>query len=141
MTGRELQAAIVDLARTLGWRVAHFASVPVKRGPRVIWMTPAQADGRGFPDLILLRERLLAVEVKGDGDSLRDEQRTWLDAFAIAGEQAVVWTPKDWGEGGPIEKELSLRHRRFPQEASVARETPLPPRPRVELPPAKEIRG
>lgn len=119
MTGKELQAAVVDLARTLGWLVAHFASVPVKRGGHVIWMTPVQADGKGFPDLLLLRERQLFVEIKGDGDRLRPEQRRWLDAAAIAGEQAVVWTPKDWGEGGPIERELARRYRRYPAEASA----------------------
>jgi VRR-NUC domain len=114
VTGRELQAAIVELGRTLGWTMAHFASVPVKRGGRTIWMTPAQADGKGFPDILAVRERAIAIEVKGKGDRLKPEQERWLTAFRIAGIEAFVWGPKDWGEGGVIETELARRHRRFP---------------------------
>lgn len=106
---------IVDLGRTLGWRVAHFkpvlASYP---GARKQWMTPVAADGKGFPDLLLVRERVIAVEVKGDGDRLRSEQQAWLDAFGIAGIETFVWTPKQWGPAGEIETELKRRHRRYP---------------------------
>lgn len=113
--GKELQQGIVDLARTLGWRVAHFRSVPVKYPSQPLrWMTPVQADGKGFPDLILVRERVVAVEIKGDGDSLKPEQEAWLTAFRIAGIQAYVWGPGEWGDGGVIETELQRRDRRFP---------------------------
>ena len=57
------------------------------------------ADGKGFPDLVLLREKIVAAEVKGDGDSLRPEQEAWLEAFSRAGAEAYVWRPRDWREG------------------------------------------
>ena len=115
MKGKELQTGVVDLARTLGWRVAHFVSVPVRRGGGTVWMTPISADGKGFPDLILVRERVIVVEIKGDGDRLKAEQEAWLTAFRISGIEAFVWGPKDWGDGGIIEKELQRRARRFPE--------------------------
>jgi VRR-NUC domain len=115
VTGRELQTGIVELGRTLGWTMAHFKPVLAHYpGSRKQWMTPVAADGKGFPDLLAVRERVIAIEVKGDGDSLKPEQERWLTAFRIAGIEAFVWTPKQWGEGGEIETELQRRNRRFP---------------------------
>ncbi len=114
MTGKELQKAIVDLGRTLGWRVAHFPPVNTTNG----WRVPVAADGKGWPDLFLLRERPLVVEVKGTKDYLKPEQETWLTAFRIAGIQAEVWTPEDWGPEGTIETELKRRHRIWPARAA-----------------------
>ncbi len=115
MTGKELQDAVVELARTLGWRVAHFKPVlAAYPGSAKRWMTPVAADGKGFPDLLMVRERQLVVEIKGDKDRLRPDQNVWLSAFRTAGEPAVVWTPKDWGIDGSIEQELKRRERRHP---------------------------
>ena len=47
MSERELQDAVIQLARLLGWRVAHFRPAMTTRG----WRTPVSADGAGFPDL------------------------------------------------------------------------------------------
>ncbi|MCB9758697.1 MAG: VRR-NUC domain-containing protein [Alphaproteobacteria bacterium] len=61
---------------------------------------------RGLPDLVLppgpaveladafpgrVGEGVLLVEVKGQGDSLRDEQRVWLDRLVRAGVPVEVW--------------------------------------------------
>lgn len=101
MRGRELQRGIIDMARRLGWRVAHTPPVQTERG----WRTPVAADGKGFPDLLFLRERIVVAEVKGDGDRLTDEQRAWLNSFVLAGAEAHVWRTKDW-ENGTIESVL-----------------------------------
>ncbi len=95
MKGRDLQRAIIDLARTLGWRVAHTPPIPTERG----WRTAVAADGKGFPDLLLLRDRVIAAEVKGTRDRLRPEQEEWLTAFRLAGCCAYVWTPAEWADG------------------------------------------
>lgn len=42
---RQWQAQVIELARILGWRVAHFRPALTKHG----WRTPVQADGAGFP--------------------------------------------------------------------------------------------
>lgn len=96
---KELMQGVIDTARIFGWRVAHFRSVPVRRGPRVVWETPVQADGRGFPDLVLVRERVLWVELKVGSNTLSDEQAAWIEALRSAGQEAVVWTDSDWHRG------------------------------------------
>lgn len=112
MTEKELQIGVIDVARLFGWRVAHFRSVPVKRGVRVVWETPVQADGVGFPDLVLVRERVLWVELKVGRNTLSPEQAAWLEALRAAGQEAVVWTEHQW-DSGEIEAEL---RRGTPQE-------------------------
>lgn len=100
LTGKVLQKAIIDLAHTHGWRVAHFASVPITRRGKTFYATPVEADGAGWPDLFLVRDRrAFAIEVKGDGDTLRDQQQEWLSALVKAGIEAYVVTAKDWRDG------------------------------------------
>src|SRR5690606_644046 len=89
LSGRDLQKGIIELARRHGWIAAHFTAVRTEHG----WRVPVAADGKGFPDLILVRDRLVAVEVKGDGDQLRPDQKRWLAALRISGVEAHVWTP------------------------------------------------
>ena len=97
------QKDVIELAHTLGWRVAHFRSVETKRQG---WQTPVQADGKGFPDLILVRDRVIAAELKRDRDKTgKDtrrepsvEQVEWLEAFRAAGVEAYLWRPSDVDE-------------------------------------------
>jgi hypothetical protein len=91
----ELQNAIIDLARQLGWRIAHFRPAMTRHG----WRTPVSADGKGFPDLILVRDRVIAAEIKTDKGKLTDDQETWLDAFQAAGIAVAVWRPEQWWDG------------------------------------------
>ena len=61
MTEAQFQSAIVELARLLGYRVAHFRAAKTAHG----WRTPVAADGAGWPDLTLAKPgRLLFVECK-----------------------------------------------------------------------------
>ena len=101
MSGKTLQKAIIDLAHHHGWVVAHFASVlATGRDQKPVWRTPVQADGKGFPDLFAVRGgEAIAVEVKGDGDRLRDEQTEWLRRLETAGISTFVWTPRSWRDG------------------------------------------
>lgn len=94
-----LQKAVIDIAKVFGWRVAHFRSVPVKRGPRVVWETPVQADGAGFPDLVLVRDRVLWIELKVGRNTLSDAQAAWLQALRATGQEAHVWTDDDYFAG------------------------------------------
>jgi hypothetical protein len=76
-------------------------------------MTPVAADSKGFPDLLLLRDRVLVAEVKArqkqdHGYAVSREQRDWLQAFAVAGAESVVWTVNDWKQG-EVEKVLRAR--------------------------------
>jgi hypothetical protein len=85
------QKDVIELAHTLGWRVAHFRPALTKHG----WRTPVSADGKGFPDLILVRDRVIAVELKRRKGKASVEQLEWLDAFRAAGVEAYLWRPDD----------------------------------------------
>ena len=85
------QRDVIDLARTLGWRCAHFRAARTKHG----WATPVAADGKGFPDLILVRDRVIAAELKAAKGRTSVEQDAWLAAFTAAGIESYVWRPDD----------------------------------------------
>lgn len=95
MTEAQLQQAVIECAQLLGWRVAHFRPALTARG----WRTPVAADGVGFPDLVLVRDRVLFVELKSARGRIGVEQRAWQDALQAAGAVSAVWTPRDWSNG------------------------------------------
>ena len=91
----DLLAAILDAARLLGIRSAHFRPAQTKRGA---WVTPVAGDGKGWPDLILLGRRLLIREVKVGRNKVSAEQDAWITALTDAGQNAGVWRETDWPE-------------------------------------------
>lgn len=96
MTEAELQSAVIELARLLGYRVAHFRPALTAKGYR----TPVEADGKGFPDLVLAKPgRLLFVELKSAKGKLSEEQEAWRCALGIAGAFYYVFQPVDWTRG------------------------------------------
>lgn len=103
MTERELQDAIVDAAKLLGWRVMHQRPGRVADG----WRTSIQGH-QGFPDLVLLRPpRLIFAELKGKKGALTQDQALWLNSFRACGPSIETheWHPADW-ELGTIEDTL-----------------------------------
>jgi len=101
ITEDAFQSQVIALARLYGWKVAHFRSVKVaKANGRVQYMTPVQADGAGFPDLILIHARtgrIIAAELKV-GARLTKQQQAWLDGLKLCGLDTRVWRPSDWEE-------------------------------------------
>lgn len=92
-TEREYQQAVIDLARLHGWRVAHFRAALTGKG----WRTPVAADGAGFPDLCLVRDRIVFIELKAGNGPVRADQTAWLRALRGAGVEAhLVRLPGDW---------------------------------------------
>jgi hypothetical protein len=95
-TEREFQRDVLALAKANGWRRAHFAPARVTRRGVEKYETPVRGDGRGFPDLILLRDGVMLVaELKTDTGRTTKEQEAWLRAFREAGIAASVWRPRD----------------------------------------------
>jgi hypothetical protein len=89
---RDLQNAVIDLARIFGWRCAHFRPAKTAKG----WRTAVQADGKGFPDLLLIRGTELKVrELKVGKNKTSVEQEGWIEAFRLAGVDAGIWTEVD----------------------------------------------
>lgn len=134
------QAQVIDVAHLFGWRCAHFRAAKTDRG----WRTPVQADGAGFPDLVLVRgPELLVVELKAQRGRLSVAQTVWLDAFgevAVAVEDAVarligvagararmptvevhVWRPSDFEE---MQARLARGRTRIRAEHGVPLPTP-----------------
>lgn len=106
MSETDLQDAVIETAQRFKWRVAHFRAVRVQRPDgTVYYQTPVQADGAGFPDLVLVRERVLWVELKSETGRLSMEQQDWMFALGAADQERYVWHPVDW-LNGTIEKVL-----------------------------------
>ncbi len=95
MLEKDLVKGIIDVARLFGWRCAHFRPAMTQQG----WRTPVQGDGKGFPDLVLVRDRVIYVEAKVGGNTLSPEQTDWLEALRAAAQEAYVWTNRDWEDG------------------------------------------
>jgi hypothetical protein len=102
MTEKELQKLIIDVAHLFGWMVAHFRSVETKRQG---WQTPVQADGQGFPDLCLVRDRVVFVEVKVGYNKLSVHQERWRDRIIASGTEWYEWREDHW-QAGEVEKVL-----------------------------------
>ena len=92
----QFQLAVIAYAKLRGWRIAHFRPAWTGKG----WRTPVQADGAGFPDLIMTRgDRLVIAELKSKQGKVSDEQQAWLDAFTLIRDAEVyVWRPEDRDE-------------------------------------------
>ena len=94
MTEADFQKQVIDIAHAFRWRVAHFRKARTNKG----WRTPVGADGKGFPDLVLVRDRVIFAELKQDGRYPNDDQRDWLAALNAANAETYVWRPKDFDQ-------------------------------------------
>jgi hypothetical protein len=84
MTEREWQTQVVEAARLLGWSVYHTHD--------------SRRSEPGWPDLALVRDRLVMAELKTDTGRVSDDQRRWLDMLDAAGVETYLWRPKDMDE-------------------------------------------
>lgn len=99
-TEAEFQKAVIEYAQMRGWRVAHFRPARTEKG----WRTAVTGDGVGFPDLVLVRRRVIFAELKSDTGCVSVAQADWINALHDAGQEAYVWRPKDWDQ---IERTLT----------------------------------
>ncbi len=88
------QAAVIEFAQMLGWKVAHFRAARTKDG----WRTPVAADGAGWPDLVLVRDRVIFAECKTGRGHLGLNQVEWFQRLDRADAEAYVWRPSGWDE-------------------------------------------
>lgn len=108
MSEKEFLRQILQLAKLYGWKTVHFRPALTQRGR---WVTAVAGDGKGFPDLILVKVppsdciggslgagRIIAAELKAGRNKATAEQEAWLAALKMAGVPAYLWTPKDWPE-------------------------------------------
>lgn len=92
----QFQQAVIECAHLLGWQVAHFRPARTKHG----WRTAVGADGKGFPDLVMVRrERIVFAELKTKRGVLSDDQRRWQELLERAAPvEMFVWRPADWDQ-------------------------------------------
>lgn len=89
------QDKVVRFAIDAGWLVNHTYRSRVGSGA---WRTTTTSPG--FPDLLLLKAgRMVVLELKMPGNHASDDQNRWVATFqTIAGVEAYVVYPADWGE-------------------------------------------
>jgi hypothetical protein len=78
----EWQSQVVELAQTLGWK-------------RIYHTFNSRRSAHGFPDLVLIRDRVLFLELKREKTKLTDPQKGWIRALLDAGADAYVVRPRD----------------------------------------------
>jgi hypothetical protein len=81
MTEKQFQQTVVDMARALGWRVYHTYD--------------SRRSERGFPDLVLVRDRIVYLELKTATGKVSLDQQQWIAALTAAGATALVVRPSD----------------------------------------------
>ena len=79
------------LAPMLGWRPALTYHTLRSKGSQ-----------SGFPDRVLVRERVIFAELKREKGKPTEAQIEWLDGLAAAGAEVYLWRPSDLEEIGRI---------------------------------------
>ncbi len=83
------------LAVTLGWQLRY----PTLR---------SKGSTSGFPDRVLVRDRVIFAELKTEKGVVSDSQREWLTGLARGGAEVYLWRPSDLDE---VARVLSKRWR------------------------------
>ncbi len=100
MSEAQLSKAVLGHARLLGWRVARFPAanwVRTKSGREFV--KPLAYNTKGWPDTILVRDRLICVEFKTATGKVSPEQTDWAQRLTSAGVEVYLWRPADWYDG------------------------------------------
>lgn len=81
MSEKQFQQQVVDMARALGWMAYHTHD--------------SRRSQPGFPDLVLVRERVVYAELKTETGKPTFEQTSWIEALKSAGAEVYLWRPSD----------------------------------------------
>ena len=98
-TEAEFQRWLTELAEVLGWTHVHFRPAMTSKGYR----TPVSGPlGKGWPDLVLVRERIIFAELKSEKGKVSLEQDYVLGELRRAGAEVYVWRPSDRDKIGKV---------------------------------------
>ncbi len=91
----DFQNQILYLAKVLGWDWYHTYD--------------SRKSVKGFPDLVLVREVILYLELKKEGEKLTSEQRHWATIIPAAGGNYMAAWPSHFSDiaellGDPVKK-------------------------------------
>lgn len=88
LSEREWQKQVVQLATTLGWAAYH--------------VMDSRRSSHGWPDLALVRDRVIYAELKTAKGKLSVHQTRWLALLTQAGAECYLWRPSDLEEVGAV---------------------------------------
>lgn len=77
------------LAPNLGWTLTYHT-------------LKSKGSRSGFPDRVLIRERVIFAELKREKTKPTEEQVRFLDGLAAAGAEVYLWRPSDLDEIGRV---------------------------------------
>lgn len=89
---KDFQKKVIQTATQLGWKV--YFTLDSRRSPA------------GYPDLTLVRDRVIFAELKTQKGRIKKEQKIWGQALLDAGANYFLWRPNDVED---IIKELTKR--------------------------------
>lgn len=81
LTERDWSSQVYELAKLLGWRRYHTYR--------------SKHSAAGFPDEVLVRDRVVFLELKTEKGKPSPDQRDWLVALIQAGVEAYIARPRD----------------------------------------------
>lgn len=81
---KDFQRAVIALAKRNGWLAYHTAD--------------SRKSAAGFPDLVLVRERVVWMELKSANGIVSAAQQTWIDCLRATGAEVYVFRPIDWAD-------------------------------------------
>jgi hypothetical protein len=82
-TEKQFMSQVVRYAELMGWRVHHTFD--------------SRKSSPGVPDLLCIRRpRVVWAELKSDRGRLTDDQRAWLLDLRACGQEAYLWSPRNW---------------------------------------------
>jgi hypothetical protein len=81
LTEREWQSSVEQLAKLYGWLCYHTHD--------------SRRSTQGFPDLVLVRERVIFAELKTRSGKLTAAQREWGLRLIAADADYRIWRPAD----------------------------------------------
>ena len=84
LTEKAWTGQVIELAKTLGFLTYH------------PWLSIHSA--RGWPDLALVRERLILAELKSETGKVSEAQRLWIESLRAAKVEVYVWRPSQFDE-------------------------------------------
>ena len=79
ITEQAFQSHLVKYAKNRGWQVYHTYN--------------SKRCEPGFPDLVLVRNRVLYRELKSENGRLTKAQKEWIGFLKNAGADVSVWKP------------------------------------------------
>jgi hypothetical protein len=91
MSEKTLQGRVMYRAKRDGWKIMH---IPRGQAGGGQWRSTT-GGGKGFPDLVLVRDRVLFVELKKELNHPDEDQVAWLEALNAARVETYVWRPSD----------------------------------------------